>query len=209
MQLNILSVSYLFFRLAPFIIVSFFILQSIFNQDFRGFVYLIGLIISCFFTTIIGNSSMLDSTLNNDRFYTNKTISPKLTNMCNFISLTADGSPISRLPLGINVLSFTLFYIVWIVSSYDLVIQNIASLLLFPILLICECFFNFMNGCNGFSAIIFSLVFGFAFGTIWFYLIKSTGLVDLQLFNGISNKATCSRPSKTLYRCRVNRQPHS
>jgi hypothetical protein len=146
---------------------------------------------------------MLDSTLSSDRFYTDKSISPKLTNMCNFISLTADGSPISKLPLGINVLSFTLFYIVWIVSSYGLVIQNIASLLLFPILLLSECWFNFMNGCNGFSSICFSLIFGFAFGTIWFYLIKSTGLVDLQLFNGISNKATCSRPSKTLYRCRV------
>jgi len=204
MKLDIISVSYLFFRLAPFIIVCFFILESLFNQDFRGFVYLIGLIISCFFTTIIGNSSILSSTLNNDKFYTDKTvINPRLTNMCNFISLSPDGSPISRLPLGINVLSFTMFYIVWIISSYDLAIQNIASIILFPTLLLSECFFNYMNGCNGFSAVSFSLIFGFIFGTIWFYLIKSTGLVDLQLFNGIGNKATCSRPSKTLYRCRV------
>ena len=45
MEVNILSISYLFFRLAPFIIVCFFTLNSIFNQDLRGIIYLCGLLI--------------------------------------------------------------------------------------------------------------------------------------------------------------------
>jgi hypothetical protein len=45
MEVNLLSISYLFFRLAPFIIVCFFTLNSIFNQDLRGIIYLCGLLI--------------------------------------------------------------------------------------------------------------------------------------------------------------------
>jgi len=55
MQLNIVSIFYLFFRLAPFIIVSYFSLQSIFNQDMKGLVFLIGLLITTFLTIFIGN----------------------------------------------------------------------------------------------------------------------------------------------------------
>lgn len=45
MEVNLLSISYLFFRLAPFIIVCFFVLNSVFNQDLRGLIYLCGLMI--------------------------------------------------------------------------------------------------------------------------------------------------------------------
>jgi hypothetical protein len=40
-------------------------------------------------------------------------------------------------------------------------------------------------------------------GIFWAYIVDSTGKVELQLFNGISNKEICSRPSRTVYRCRV------
>ena len=45
MEVNLLSISYLFFRLAPFLIVCFFTLNSLFNQDLRGIIYLCGLLI--------------------------------------------------------------------------------------------------------------------------------------------------------------------
>ena len=35
-ELNIGSLIYIFFRLAPFFIVSYFTLSSVFNADFRG-----------------------------------------------------------------------------------------------------------------------------------------------------------------------------
>ena len=43
MDFNIINILYMFFRLAPFIIVSYFTLQSIFNQDLKGVIYLIGI----------------------------------------------------------------------------------------------------------------------------------------------------------------------
>jgi hypothetical protein len=49
----------------------------------------------------------------------------------------------------------------------------------------------------------FSLIIGSVMGIFWAYIVDSTGKVELQLFNGISNKEICSRPSRTVYRCRV------
>ena len=46
MDLNIINIMYMFFRLAPFIIVSYFTLQSLFNQDLKG-CYLFNWVNSC------------------------------------------------------------------------------------------------------------------------------------------------------------------
>ena len=48
MDINFFALTYLFLRLAPFILVSFFSISSIFNQDFKGIVYLITLLASTF-----------------------------------------------------------------------------------------------------------------------------------------------------------------
>ena len=47
--MDLFGLIYLFFRLSPFIIASFFSLISVFNSDLKGFIYLVGLI----FTTAI------------------------------------------------------------------------------------------------------------------------------------------------------------
>ena len=56
---NISSLLYLSFRLAPFIIVSVFSLTSIIHQDFKGLIYLGGLLFTSVFAIMFGN--MFDS----------------------------------------------------------------------------------------------------------------------------------------------------
>ena len=48
MELNLVTLIYLFFRLAPFISVCYFSLGSIFNQDIKGLIYLVGLLVALF-----------------------------------------------------------------------------------------------------------------------------------------------------------------
>ena len=55
MDLNLINVLYMFFRLSPFIIVSYFSLQSILNQDLKGVIYLIGLIVTSFVVYLIAS----------------------------------------------------------------------------------------------------------------------------------------------------------
>ena len=59
MDINLVSIVYLFFRLAPFIIVCFFTLNSIINQDLRGLMYLCGLLLLVFAVFISPNTWML------------------------------------------------------------------------------------------------------------------------------------------------------
>jgi hypothetical protein len=193
MQLNFLTIIYLFFRLAPFIIVCFFTLQSVFNQDLKGFVYLVGLLIACFVSTMVGNLPGMKNI---------STIGQKNDLMCNFIQLKNDGF-ISNLPLGQTVLSFTFFYLFYIIVKYKLVNQNIATMILFPLLIIADFIWNFSHKCANVVMLGISFIIGGVIGLGWGYFIDYTGKVDLQLFNGISNKEVCSRPSRTIYRCRV------
>ena len=39
-------------------------------------------------------------------------------------------------------------------------------------------------------------------GTLWAMMIDSTNAPDLAYMSGISNKDVCSKPTKSLYKCR-------
>lgn len=197
MQLNFITIIYLFFRLAPFIIVCFFTLQSVFNQDLKGFVYLVGLLIACFISTMFGN---LPITQYFSKLYIGE--HDKANVMCNFIQLKNNGL-LSNLPLGQTVLSFTFCYLSYIIGKYELFNQNIATMILFPLLIVGDFLWNFSHKCANVFMLIASCIIGGLVGLGWGYFIDYTGKVDLQLFNGISNKEVCSRPSRTIYRCRV------
>ena len=194
MELNIITIIYLFFRLAPFIIVCFFSLQSVFNQDLKGFIYLVGLLIACFVSTMVGSLPGIKDISN--------TNVDKNNLFCKFIQLKNDGF-MSNLPLGQTVLSFTFFYLGYIILKYNLVNQNIAAVILFLLLIIGDFIWNSSHKCANVVTLVVSFIIGSTVGMFWAYIIDSTGKVDLQLFNGISNKEICSRPSRTIYRCRV------
>lgn len=198
MELNIFTILYLFFRLAPFIIVCFFSLQSVFNQDLRGIIYLVGLIFACFFTTIIG--SIPGFQLLTEEYGDKMPITTK--QVCRLIELS-NGSPISNLPLGQTVLGYTFIYLLYVIVKYKLVIQNIPTLIIFPLLIIADYIWNISNNCSNIALLFLSMVSGGIIGALWAYIIDSTGKVNLQLFNGISSQSVCSRPSKQILRCKT------
>lgn len=200
MDINIITLVYIFFRLAPFIIVCFFTLQSVFYQDLKGIIYLVGLLLACFISTLIGNipgfqkmTSVTDG------------IPASVTQMCRFIELSKNG-PISNLPLGQTVLAYTFSYLLYIILKYNLVNQNIPTIILFPILILADFFWNLMHSCANLITLLIAGIIGMVCGIMWGYIIDSTGKVDLQLFNGISSKEICSKPSRTIYRCRPRRK---
>lgn len=199
MELNLVTLFYLFFRLAPFIIVCFFSLQSVFNQDFKGVIYLVGLIFACFFTTIVGNIPGIGML----SFNFNEELPVYAKSVCQVLTL-GDGHPLSNIPLSQTVLSYTFIYLVYVIAKYGLVMQNIPTLVIFPALIIGDMVWNSMNGCSNFALLFLSTILGGGVGALWAYIIDNTGMVDLQLFNGISSQNVCSRPSKQVLRCRLS-----
>ncbi len=189
MDLNIINLVYLFFRLAPFIIVSYFALQSIFNQDFKGLIYLVGLLIAAVTTVVIGNVLP-------------KSTEPMIASAkCNMLTLGAN-EPISRLPLSQTVFGYTLAYLSYFIGINNLQTQNIATFIIFPVIVVADFIWSTSNNCATPEFLLTALIIGGLIGVLWAMIIDSTKVANLTYFSGISNKDVCTQPSRSMYRCR-------
>jgi hypothetical protein len=187
-DLNITNIFYTAYRLSPFILVCFFTLSSILNQDLKGIIYLAGLLIACFLSVIVGKASVFD-------FNT-----PTGETLCNVLTLT-DTEPFSRLPLSMTVFTYTFGYLLYIIGLYGLGMNNITTIVLFSGLIILDGVWNIYYNCSNFTRLFGAFLVGSAIGVAWSAIIASTKQVQLQYFNGISNKEVCSINKKIKFRC--------
>ena len=156
MELNLVTLIYLFFRLAPFIIVCYFSLGSIFNQDIKGLIYLVGLLFACFATFLVGQTIPIAYSSGTDEGgIMAKAVAP----VCNMLTIGKDGS-FSKIPLGISILTYTLIYLVYIIVSNNLEMTNLPTLIFFPILIIGDLIWNLRNECYAPFGIILSISVG-------------------------------------------------
>jgi hypothetical protein len=219
MGLNIIELPYLIFRLAPIIIVSFFIFQSFLLWDIKGVLYICGLILTCGVTLLANSGLNIVLPILSD---TNK--NPK----CRTITLGENGEYYSNIPLNLVVYSFTFFYLLIFIfnlanpnstvgildtstftqsSINNALQQNIPILIFFPLLILVELFWINVNSCVSTDIkdfVIYTLsgiIIGGVGGMVWALLITSIGVPQLQyIISG--NNSVCSRPSKTLFRCK-------
>jgi len=187
MELTFYSLFYLFYRLAPFILVCFFVLGSIINSDAKGFMYLIGLIFTC--VLAIGVTSSSDDSI---------TPSPACENlkMNGFVSNT---------PIGMVIFSYTFFYLVYPIGKYHLELNNIPTLIFFPILILGDFYWNTYFSCFTKLNLFVAFVIGSGIGVFWSFLIAKSGMQSLQYFNVGSNRERCSKATKTRYKCEMYR----
>lgn len=188
--LNLKALLYVGFRLAPFILVSFFTLSSLFNSDIKGIIFLAMLLLDCFVTMIIGN--MLP---------TQPIENPNLNGVCNAMTLTNTGPLSKNLPLNINIFSFTLAYLAYIIFKYELIMTNIPTIVAFSLFILYQLYWNTANNCSSFLYSFVSLGIGFGLGWVMSMLIDNAGIVELQYFNGLKNKEVCKRANKQNFKC--------
>ena len=195
MDLDIISLLYLAYKLSPFIIISYLSLFSIINKEYKGLVLLCGVILSCFLTTLVSKTGYFETLnsieSNTDQFF----------QKCNLLTLTKQG-PISNIPLSINIFSFLISYFVLCVSNNNLIQENLLVLLIFGLLLIADVYFIKTNNCSSYESIIAGIISGFIFGGIWFFIIDASNNPDLQFFNGKDSSEVCNK-TDTNFSCRV------
>jgi hypothetical protein len=203
MELNFISIIYLFLRLSPFILVCFFSLASLFNQDFKGLVYLVGLIFTCAISILVGMP--LETILKIANGYinpaaSNSAIKPPVCE--DMISLGQTN--IFRLPIGQTIFGYTFAYLLSIITNpkHNYVKQNIPTLVFFPVIILFDMIWNFRNGCYMLELPI-ALGLGFGLGWLWGYIIESSKMTNLLYFNNISGASECSRPTKSTFTCKV------
>jgi len=172
---------------APSVLVGFFILLSIFNQNLKGLAYLVGV---CVLLTITGFvSELVKITKPNDK-------------SCKLVSY----NPISftGLPFGMQIYAFTFFYLL-----LPMIINNIPNIpLIFTLILlaIIDGVINITQNCSNTQHIFISLIMGCIIGTLWSLAVYSVdpGLIYHTDYI-TSNKLACQLPSKQNFKCVVKK----
>jgi hypothetical protein len=164
----------------------------------KGLIYLVGLLFACFVTFLIGHTIPISYTAGESDTVPGvaKTVAP----VCNLITIGKDGS-FSRLPLGIAILSYTFFYLVYIIAKNHLELNNLPTLIFFPILILADFIWNIMNDCYAAIGVVLSLIIGSAMGVAWSAIIMNLNQPNLLFLNIGSNQSVCQRPSKQLFKC--------
>ena len=192
MEINFQNIGLLFFRLAPFIIVCFFTLGSLLNQDLRGFIYLVGLIVSF----------AIDFLLSGVSLYLEKDPLLNTAGVEHCLKYSFMGTRIENV-LGLNALAYTFGYLFWSMYRQKYIQYNIATIVLLPALIIAHIISTLM--CSGrVAGVAFSLVIGVGMGILWAYMLQRSKRRDLlYFFGGQSSKEICSAPSKQHFRCQM------
>ena len=220
--MDLFGLLYLFFRLSPFIIASFFSLISVFNSDLKGFIYLVGLIFSTAITMGAGTlvpfsfpASSSDSTSSTPTAANlvastppapAPTAAPAISTstggippVCNTLSL-GGFSGFSKVPLSTAVLSYTFFYLVYTIGKNNMALYNIPTLIVFPILILSDMGWNVQNGCYPLLACVVSLIVAGGIGVLWSYII-SIYMPNMQYLIVGSNREMCMKPSDQTLIC--------
>jgi len=193
MELNLLVFGYLFLRLAPFVLACFFTLASIFNQDYKGVIYLAGLILSSTFVIMSSNLPVIN-------MLTRPENSPEICRLFT-IGQTDD---ISGLPLGQSMLTYTFGYLLYSMIKNGLVKSNIPTMLFFPLLILFDFGWNVTNSCYTYAQLLTSATFGGLIGWFWAYMVSNNGKNNDNLyFTSLAEKETCSKPAKSTFKCNV------
>jgi hypothetical protein len=184
MEINLTNVIYLFFRLSPFIIVGYFILQSLFESSTKGLFYLAGLVMTLIATILASQHSMFKNTATN--------ISCK--------GVTLGNGQISYLPLSQTTLIYSFIYILTIVMKYGSFNMNISTIATFLILIFVDWFGN-KNCIDVVPNLIATWLIASILAYTWTNYLINTGY-DLIFFQGVSDANVC-KMNMSKFRCRL------
>lgn len=191
-NITITSLLYLGFRLAPFILVSFFVLSSLINSDIKGLVFLAMLLCNTFITVLIGRVLPIPD----------KTDVPADL-QCSALYI-AGKNPISpNLPLNINVITFVFAYILHIIIITGRIVQNIPTLIVFPAFIAYQIYWSSKHHCSSMTNSLISMAIGGGLGYLFSMAIEYSKINELQYFTGVKNIDVCKKATKTKFKCGV------
>jgi hypothetical protein len=197
MKLNAVSLFYLFFRLLPLILISYFCLTSFFDQDFKAIIYLVGLLFTTLIVIFIGNVLPFRTPLDITGLANKE--------LCKIITFD-NISDISKLPLSQTVFGYTFVYLLVGIIKNDLIKQNINTIIFFSILILIDIIWNVKNTCFTIWQLGTSLIISGALGLLWGFIINSTNHKHFIFLTGINNKEICRTPTKTAFKCNPKRK---
>jgi hypothetical protein len=190
---NLSNILYIAFRLAPFLIVSFFTMNSIFNYDYKGLIYLVGLLLTTALTISISKTGLFKE-------YGNIEVENKELLICNTLTLLSTG-PLSVIPLSILVSVYTIAYLMYFIYLKRAWVHNVSTYIIFVILILGQIYWTQANKCSNMTAVMAAIIIGAGGGVLWGLLINNMGISHLGFFNGLGNQDVCSIPKRQTFKC--------
>ena len=118
-------------------------MASFFNQDFR-----INLFswfnTNCFYLCDITNAFNLEYP------------SGKQHDLCSLVEI-GENDEFSKAPLSLTIYGYTFSYLLYVIVKYDFVLQNIPTIVFFPLMILMDVTWNMRYNCYSISQIIASL----------------------------------------------------
>ena len=220
MELNIKTFLYIFLHLCPLILICFFTISSIFNNDLKGIVFLAGLLVSIGVIIFGGNlMSFLPEWL---QFPTN----PKDESICNVLSF--GNGQLSNLSIGQMIIGFAFSYLLTTILTRedDIISSTWPTITFFSLLMFAELLVNtnitglkqsITNWWNGAidntdtqsqycyhwitSLITYGIAGGLGIG--YAFLVNELNNPYLQYFGKYKNNEKCEKVSKKTFACKV------
>jgi hypothetical protein len=196
--MNIVAILTVADRLAPFILISFFVGQSLTQGDARGVLFLGMMLVNCFLTIAIGN--VLGEYFHNNNHSPDK-------NKCSQMNLTQDGPLSKYFPLNVNVFSFTLGYILEMYNQGDDKSLGPRTYPLVALLLIYvayQCIYLNKYRCNSLLNILSSSLLGITLGALSALMLYKSDLTEIQFFSNISGQDVCNMNNSVSFSCSNN-----
>lgn len=207
MEINAATFMYLFIKLCPFILVCFFTISSIFNNDLKGIVYLIGLLFTIGITILLGNVSGISNFVGK--------MSESNSEICETLSF--GHSSLTTLPLSEVIIGFTFIYLLtsMISVSNSLVSANWPTIIFFILLIIAELNTNsniFRKGedytdenrpCYTATASIITYTIGSVCGLLWALGVYYSDSPQFQYFRDYKHNQKCKKVSNQQFKCAV------
>ena len=169
---------------SPFFIVFFFVMNSIVNSNIQGFIYLVGLVILFGIVKIFQNT-VLQTYYSSNKFCT--IIQQNFGTHPSFIS---------------GLYGYTILYILLPMIQQKTI--NLSLILVLLLLFLVDTIVRFYNQCTTMGFWVAGLVVGLVVAIMWYTILKSSKNDGLLYYNNsLSNKQSCSRPSKEKFKCSV------
>tara|TARA_Y100000816_G_C25775741_1_gene407029 strand:- start:49 stop:639 length:591 start_codon:yes stop_codon:yes gene_type:complete len=176
---------------SPSVLVGFFVLLSVFNQNLKGLAYLVGICV--LFTSMSTLQNMLKIV---------DVDSSTSSAQCKSYGLF--GGKSGGLSYGILVYVFTFFYLLLPMIINGII--NMPLLFLLALMTIIDSIINVSGKCIKTKNIFISIIFGCLIGVSWSLLIYSIKPELTYHTDYItSNKLACSLPSKQNFKCVVKK----
>lgn len=171
--------------IGPYVLIGFFALMSLFNFNFKGVIYIIGVILLLVLASAI--CGIYGEGAGETKF------------VCTIFGI--ENGLFEDVPFGVLVYTYTFIYLLLpMIQTSSINYPMLISLMLIGAV---EVVVQSSNGCVNFLQLVITIICSIIFGFMWSAFILSVEPDLLYHTDFTSDRAVCSMPSEQKFKCKV------